>query len=382
MAYFLTSYTYATPFADYVPALFLSDPGAGDACRTAISATALAAYSRHIRSARHLEDARRQYAKALIQVNQLLARPETAVLDRTLGTVLVLGFFEAIVFEGGESPTSWTAHTLGSMQLLRLRGPPEAGNRLASHMYTHASNNIKTSCIQRSVPIPEDFMAFDAQAAITCPDVSTAWVKLSSLINKIASIKARARNEADVVLIQEALDLDEGIKALSESAPDWMQYQDKHRSSPSSGTYRGVLHEYPNARVAKIWNAIRLVRLFLIIFIYSAAGEDCEADKSRPGDEHQLSRSRLGVYTRQNMDTLTTEILASVPAFMEKNEAGTRFAPSGRSLVWPLGIIEETILSRKCAKEYATKYLHELAGDLNMPQVLHLSKQDISINAW
>ncbi|EFY89307.1 hypothetical protein MAC_04688 [Metarhizium acridum CQMa 102] len=378
MAYFLTSYITATPFQRYLPSLCLADADPEDACSVTVSATALAAYSRRVRSAEYLEYARQKYAVALTRVNELLSNPEAAVLDRTLVSVLVLGLFEAIVFEAGKSPTSWTAHTVGAMQLLRLRGPQQFKSALSRKMVSHASNNIKTSCIQRSIPVPDDFVALDKQLTLL-HDPNDPSVKLAPMVRQIASIKARAMDGPDCNLVHEALELDRGIVAFSKECPAWMSYTVEPSPHSPDWAYAGVCHRYPSAHVAKLWNTVRLLRIFLAVLIRQLAAGQLDPDMSRlrlPDGESSLADYLSGLqrYARENMKAITTEVLASIPSFMEMDDFGRRFAPSGRSLAWPLSIIENTDMCGEAAREHAYKNLEMLAGDLNMPQAVHPSR--------
>ncbi|KID96658.1 hypothetical protein MAJ_07402, partial [Metarhizium majus ARSEF 297] len=378
MAYFLTSYITATPFQRYVPSFCLADADPEDACSITISATALAAYSRRVRSAEYLECARQKYAVALTRVNELLSDPEAAVLDRTLVSVLVLGLFEAIVFEAGKSPTSWTAHTVGAMQLLRLRGPQQFKCPLSRKMVAHASNNIKTSCIQRSIPVPDDFVALDKQLTLL-HDPNDPSVKLAPMVQQIASIKARAMAGPDCNLVHEALELDRRIVAFSKECPVWMSYAVEPSSHAPDWAYGGVCHRYPSTYVAKLWNTVRLLRIFLVVLIRQVADGQLDPDLARlrlPDGEASLADylSGLQEYARENIKTITTGVLASIPSFMEVDDFGRRFAPSGRSLAWPLSIIENTDMCGEAAREHAYENLEMLAGDLNMPQAVHPSR--------
>ncbi|KHO01053.1 Phospholipase C/P1 nuclease, core [Metarhizium album ARSEF 1941] len=388
MAYFLACYIYATPFQRYVPSFCLDGADPEGACPMTISATALAAYSRHVRSAQYLGYARQKYAGALTRVNESLSSPATAVLDRTLVSVLVLGLFEAIVFEAGKSPTSWTAHTLGAWQLIRLRGPQQVKSSLSRKILAHAINNVKTSCIQRSIPVPADLVAFDRQLALF-RDADDASVRLSPIVQQIASVKARAMADPDCNLVHEALVLDQELAAFSEDCPAWMSYTvgPGSDSDAPGRVYEGVCHRYPSAYVAKLWNTIRLLRMLLVSLIGEIAAGQFDANLSRlrlPPVKPDLADylRELEQYARGNMTTIATEVLASIPSFVEVDGFGRRFAPAGRSLAWPLSIIEGDSSCGEAAREHAYRNLEMLAGDLNMPQAVHPSRTSSMGEDW
>ncbi|KAG5944518.1 hypothetical protein E4U60_005900 [Claviceps pazoutovae] len=375
IAYFFSSYIYATSFQEYVPAFFLDSPRTGDACSAAIEATAIAAYSRHVRSCTGVEESRKS--------------PESAVLDRTLACVLVLGLFEAIVFEGGARPDNWTAHTQGAMQLLRLRGPQQFKSRLSRTISSHASNNIKTCCIQRSVPVPEDFLAFDRQLR-SLHDILDPSTIMAPLMHTVASIKAKALANPDCNLIHDALRLDRQIILLSKTVPDWMVYEIRPECESPSWAYKRACHHYPNARAAKAWNGIRLFQFFLVIFIMDfLSPEDGNARRRLsklqiPDSSKTLFQyvEELKEYVTKTMDIISTDLLATIPVFLENDEHGRRFIPVARSLVWPLAIVECSDLSPKPAREFARQHLDMLAGDLNIPGAVHPARFDDSVEDW
>ncbi|KAG6253829.1 hypothetical protein E4U49_007412 [Claviceps purpurea] len=389
IAYFFSSYIYATSFQAYVPAFFLDSPRTGDACSTAIEATAIAAYSRRVRSCIGIEESRKRYAKALAQVNKLLSSPESAVLDRTLACVLVLGLFEAIVFKGGAHPANWTAHTHGAMQLLRLRGPQQFKSRLSRTISSHASNNIKTCCIQRSVPVPEDFLAFDRQLR-SLHDIMDPSTLMSPMMHAVASIKAKALANPDCNLIHDALRLDRQILLLSKTVPDWMVYEVRPECESPSWAYKRACHHYPNARAAKAWNGIRLFQFFLVIFIMDCLSpEDGNARRRLsklqiPDSSKSLSRyvKELKEYVTKTMDVISTDLLATIPMFLENDGHGRRFIPVARSLVWPLAIVECSDLSPQPARKFARQHLDMLASDLNIPEAVHPARFDDPVEDW
>ncbi|KAG5964853.1 hypothetical protein E4U58_003033 [Claviceps cyperi] len=375
ITYFFSSYIYATSFQAYVPAFFLDSTRTGDACSAAIEATALAAYSRRVRSCTGLEESRKS--------------PESAILDRTLACVLVLGLFEAIVFEGGARPANWTAHTHGAMQLLRLRGPQQFKSRLSRSISTHASNNIKTCCIQRSVPVPEDFLEFDRELR-SLHDILEPSLIMAPVMHAVASIKAKALANPDCNLIHDALRLDRQILLLSKTVPDWMVYEIRPECESPPWAYKRACHHYPDARAAKAWNGIRLFQFFLVTFIIdSLSPKDGNArrrlSKLRiPDSSKSLSRyvEELKEYVTKTMDGISTDLLATIPVFLENYEHGRRFLPVARSLAWPLAIVECSDLSPKPARQFARQHLDMLAGDLNIPEAVHPARFDDTAEDW
>ncbi|KAM3433329.1 hypothetical protein NHJ13734_006511 [Beauveria thailandica] len=380
LAFLFHTFIAATPFEGYLSSFYLPYSPDDDACALAIDATALAAYARHARQHRHHDAARANYARALSRVNTALADPRTAVQDQTLVAVLVLALFEATVFQDSGSsrssrssssssaPTSWVAHTWGAMQLLMLRGPDQlASSPVARQLFAHASNNIKASCIQRSAPIPQPFLEFDGRVRGLLDSRDLA-VPLADLLHKVCAIKARARDEQErsMVLLLEALQADQEIIAFCDAPPPALSFTREPFLQGPAWTYQRIVHTYASLRLCKVWNAVRLLRIFLL----SLLGDDiahCRVDETL-AESHTLSA--LNEYARKHMAEVASDILATVPSFVHSENGSRTFLSAGRCLGWPLGILELSTVCPPDASRYARRTLEWLAEDLNLPQAI------------
>ncbi|KAK8143016.1 hypothetical protein G3M48_007848 [Beauveria asiatica] len=388
LAFLFHTFIAATPFEGYLSSFYLPYSPDDDACALAIDATALAAYARHARQHRHHDAARANYARALSRVNTALADPRTAVQDQTLVAVLVLALFEATVFQDSGSsrsssssaPTSWVAHTWGAMQLLMLRGPDQlASSPVARQLFAHASNNIKASCIQRSAPIPQPFLEFDGRVRGLLDSRDLA-VPLADLLHKVCAIKARARDEQErsMVLLLEALQADQEIIAFCDAPPPALSFTREPFLQGPAWTYQRIVHTYASLRLCKVWNAVRLLRIFLL----SLLGDDiahCRVDETL-AESHTLSA--LNEYARKHMAEVASDILATVPSFVHSENGSRTFLSAGRCLGWPLGILELSTVCPPDASRYARRTLEWLAEDLNLPQAIDPERHPGSRDNW
>lgn len=382
--YFMTSYIVSSPFEGYLPHLYTSDSLVDDALSSAVSAAALATLALRVRSARYMDVARRKYAVALHQTNSCLTVPARAVLDRTLAAVLVLGLFEAVVFQGGQSPTSWTAHTFGAMELLQLRGPRQFKSNMAQQLFAQASNNIRTSCIQRSVAIPAGFLAFSDQVKPSL-DPEDPAVRLAPIVDKVAAIKAQSSRDPDPNILHEALALDRHIVAFAEELGEELLYTVQLEAEGAPWAYKNTVCRYPSLRVAKFWNAIRMLRAFLICFISNGVSGEMDLTNLRIPDTAACKSdyvASLSEYATENIAEIAMQVLASVPAFLEPGEPGGRFSPPARTLIWPLSILQKSSICPEETRDYSLACLDKIAGDLNMPQAVHLASDPGSKEDW
>ncbi|KAJ6443597.1 hypothetical protein O9K51_04776 [Purpureocillium lavendulum] len=384
VAFFMTSYIVATPFEGYLPEFFISQCFRNSPCTLAVSATAMATFARRVRCDTYLDTARRNYALALARTNEALADPAAAVLDSTLAAVLLLGLFEAVVFQGGQAPTNWTAHTFGAMQLLRLRGTGQFKSPVSQKLYAQASNNIKTSCIQKSVPLPVDFIAFNEEVR-PLVDPDDPAIRLAPVVDRVASIKARASVKVDAKLVEEAWLLDHEIVTFGQHLPYQLQYTTDKIPAAVPGRGLDFSDTYPNLRVAKVWNAIRLLRQFLVSFMSNVPSGEIKIDVGSlvlPGAHESDPLLALSRYAAESMDELAAQVLASAPSFLDGVGPERRFSPPARSLVWPLTIVEKSDICSRSYRELAAACLEELARDLNMPQAVRPDRDPGGRGDW
>lgn len=373
IGHFFMSYILATPFESYLKQLCHLSLDQDESLSLALNATALAAFSRRSRSQICEARARRTYAKALTHVNGRLQNPETAVQDGTLATVLLLGLFEAIVFRGGKSPTEWTAHTWGAMRLLMIRGSSQFLSPLSLRLFVHASNNIKTACIQGGIDLPPEFRALVDQAEGYLPK-NEPVLQISPILNRIIQFKADFEMSPRFELFKDAWRLDcEVLEVMALLKDKTMPFpQGFDTNTLPQYTFNKYVNRCTSLRQAKIWNALHLVRILLMHFLYGGMEWGGFDSTSWPDTsvETQEWIEYLKAYAKSQMRNICEQILATVPAFMEPDGADMVFSTPARSLVWPLSIIEVDALCSNEAQQFASKMLKKLAGELNLPEAV------------
>ncbi|KAH7140274.1 hypothetical protein B0J13DRAFT_557460 [Dactylonectria estremocensis] len=378
ITYFMTSFIIASPFEEYLPDLYQTDPLANDAVSSAIRATSFATFALRVRDASYMKTARSNYAIALAQTNAALESPQAAVLDRTLAAILLLGLFEAIIFSGRQSPESWTAHTLGALELLRIRGKQQFQSKLAQHLFIQTITNIRTSCIQRLVPVPAECLKLHNEA-MQFLDPDDPALRIGPIIDRAASIRAQAKEHPVPELIYQARDLDQEVVALMDSLEPEMRYKIQPKEETPAWAYLGLSYHYPSHRVAKFWSAIRMVRMFVNELIWRGIALGFgQPHPNTSRDEAQCDTLCKCSYLENlkqlavgNMTEVATGVLASVPDFLEPTGNRGKFCPSARTLIWPLNILLTSPVYSGLTRKYAIFMLNELARDLNLPQAVN-----------
>lgn len=355
----------------------IGDPSAKDMLASAIHAAAFATLALRNKDAQYMKTARTSYARALVQTNTCLASRKDALLDRTLAAVLVLGLFEAISFSDEQSPESWEAHTNGAVQLLRLRGASQFQSRVASQMFMQTMINIRTSHLQRAVAVPEELVKLSTDTASFIRTVDPV-ILIRPIMDKASNLRERALKAPGPDIIFDALALDEETLKLSQSLGPMYEIEIRSKEDTPSWAYMSIAHRYRNRRVAKFWNALRMIRLFLneLAGNWAVRALDGGSDFwmkdgavfDVPFDKEFLEGVEPTV--QDNITELCIDVLASVPDFIEEGGLGTTFSLAARTLIWPLTVVYKCNRCDELVKKVSVRFLYGLGRDLNLAQAI------------
>ncbi|KAF6834699.1 C6 zinc finger transcription factor [Colletotrichum plurivorum] len=369
--YFMVDYIATSPF-EYLPRLCPHGLNGNDALSAAILAASFASLSLKLFDNQMMKQARCYYARALCRTNQALGSAELAVQDGTLAAVLLLGLFEAIVFTGKQSLDSWNAHTIGAVELLRLRGPQQLRTPLGRQLFIHSSGNIRTSCAHTKNPVPPRLLSLyeDVRPQL---DLHDPVSKLVPVVDQLASLRSRAERADDQHrrdLILEALTLDADTARMGQAVPEEWKFAARLPGERAPMTYKGISLRYPSLQALRYWNAVRIIRMFLndLVSAHSALILHQGPDLDDETDYDELQRS-----TARTMSTLVIEVLASCGEYLEPAEE--RFSVAARCLIWPLTVIAEAFLTPPDARRFAVDCLDRLGRDCRIPQ-------DADVTTW
>lgn len=122
--------------------------------RAAILAPALAIFAQELNQPALLRFAIAQYSTALEATNLALSAPKLAIQDGTLGSIILLGLFEALTFDDTKSPSSWTNHIDGALQLVKMRGDTQLETELGRSLFIDVADCARISPHVRLQPVP------------------------------------------------------------------------------------------------------------------------------------------------------------------------------------------------------------------------------------
>ncbi|KAK6225296.1 C6 zinc finger transcription factor [Colletotrichum tabaci] len=365
-AYFMTDYITSSPF-DYLPELCPYGLTGNNAMSASLLATSFASLSLKMSDPRMMKQARVQYASALSQTNQALSSPKLAVEDSTLAAVLLLGLFEAMVFSGQQSLDSWNLHTLGSIELLRLRGARQFETPLGRKLFFHLSSNIRTCCAHSKTPVPLRFLKI-YEGARPYLDLGDPFLEMTDIVDRVATLRSRIAHLEDPQrheILYEALGLDAATARLGQEVPEEWRFCARLPGERSPMSYKGMSFRYPSLRVLRYWNSLRMIRMFLndVIWMQASLMLDRGPDPDDETDYEGLQRS-----ANRKMSTLVVEVLGSCGEYLEFSE--DRFSVAARCLIWPLSVIAELSLTPPDARLFALECLDQLSRDNRIPHLV------------
>ncbi|KAJ5176846.1 uncharacterized protein N7482_002723 [Penicillium canariense] len=344
LGYFMHVYapTAAFEYLSEVSSIYLTKEPLGDA----LLAPSLLLFSQNLRLPTVQSLAQTHYAKALRSTNSALSSPGLAEDNGTLLAVLLLSLYEALDFQGRKVPSNWNAHTQGASELLRLRGEGQFDNPLGRHLFRHASSNIRTHCAQLGVNTPSVLGTLE-NGYLEMIYPSEPSRRFGQVVDSIANLRANIHKLSPIGHLRKVLELDleleDVLNSLRRDAP--FEVIDITAMPGRIFTYKNQIHQYLSPRIARMWNMLRIARLFLIQMVYHAV-----ALKRPPEQLTNEEHIRVHKLTTVISTKMISEILQSVPSALELS---LNPMMSSRSLIYPLSGIAVFEFASPDATEYA-----------------------------
>jgi hypothetical protein len=364
-----------------------------------IRAVGLASLSKAVQSTELVNCGRRAYVLALRLTNAALQSSDAAKRDSTLSAILLLDLFEKISHPQQRSLESWTDHMNGAAALMKLRGNEQFQSHVGLEMFIQMSSHMLLTCMQRGIPLPEDYLTLRAYAATFLDTTDASW-RLSEITVRYISFRVGVKDgsiSGSEAIITAASQLDYYMQALLEDTPPEWQYETVLLDMDSELVYESYYDLYSDYRVAEVLNMIRAGRVPILEIIQ----EECEKAASSyealfmlfdPTEQFQLSV--------KNFEKMTSEICASIPQqagyltwltdlTTSRPSAGRIRKPSAYvagaySVLWPLFIIGHSPLSPHPVRAWVICQLHVIGASLGINEATEIagileSGEDIDI---
>jgi len=369
-----------------------------DHLSVSIRAVGLASLSKAARSADLENQAMRSYVAALRMINTAIASSDVAANDTILSAVMLLDQFEKIIPPTERTIQAWTNHLNGATALMKMRGRHQFETKAGLEMFIQMSSHLLVSCMQHTIPLPEDYLTLRTYATNFIDTNDISW-RLSQVtvryISFRAAIKSGSLFDPDTI-IATATGMDKEMVALmGEFPPEWLP-QSIPLPTPSHLVYESHYDLYIDYRLAEALNMVRAGRIPLLDLIR----EQCEAAPASPGSCQAFAYMKRVQRIKDRVADIASVVCACVPqlaGYLPLLENSSRQSSPGSpdssttsgstkgmklgpscgasvySLLWPLFVVANSPACPEEAKKWITRHLMILGGLLGSEQALELA---------
>ncbi|KAF9875645.1 hypothetical protein CkaCkLH20_07026 [Colletotrichum karsti] len=237
-----------------------------DSVMASMTAVGLAGLSDLTKCPRTMDWARRSYGTALHLANDALRDPSEAVKDTTMLSVLILNTYEMLTGRSPQTVRAWQEHINGAAALAKIRGLKQFQSPAGVRMFLMLTHIALTSCIQRSLPMPQSLVDLRNQLGMLSPAGDPGW-KMSGPIYKVMQLRHDIRigklRQTDAIIDQlSKVDL-EFVNIIAHLPETW-QFRQVSLSQSHPAVFDGYhCHVYPALSLAATWNGIRSLRILI-----------------------------------------------------------------------------------------------------------------------
>lgn len=280
-----------------------------DHLQATIRAASLACLSKKAHSPELEFYARSEYLCALRLTNTALQSYSLAKRDSTVSAVLLLDFFEKAIYPRHRTIASWSGHLNGAASLMKLRGEDQFRSQIGIQLFTQMGTQILLGCMQRGIPLPEDYANLRATAVNFVDPTDSAW-RLSEVtvryIGLRTALKDGSLTNPDAIILAVA-ELDKAMVLILETLPPEWQYD--IIPVQSDLLYEPYIHVYNDYRITEAINMVRAGRVPLLELIQ----EQCRKGSSSSSPSFMmLDYAGQLEHATNSIKKMASEICASV----------------------------------------------------------------------
>lgn len=347
--------------------------------KAALLAPALAVFAQELNQPALKRFAMMQYSAAVRDTNHALSTPGLATEDATLGSVILLGLYEALTFDGSKSPTNWANHIEGALQLVGMRSDAQFDTTLGRALFIDVADCARLSYHKRLIPVPPSLIRLEKKLRKEGPlegDMSHISDGIAAMIAGMTDKSSDRYQPVRVVAQGRLLELE--IRRFTETLWDMQPYTQHHDAT----AYNGIAHSYNSAHGGRHWNGLRLMAMFVNKWICRAANEAIAAQLS--GFQICDISEMTGIIEAATgqVNTMAEDVLRSIPFFKTQAEARCSSVAFARWLIWPLTVVATSTLVPDEARLYAELQLQSCKEVVGIKQAEDQSAEPARPDDW
>lgn len=383
--YLLSTYIRDSHF-NYLARLYTSSLASGLFPET-VHAVGLACLARESKDTELMAKARQGYSQALISTNAALRSPSEVYNDETLGSVLLLGYFETVVYEGCPSIVAWSNHIQGALSVLHLRGPDQfKTSPMSLEFYLQISTGIRAVCVQQSTRIPPQLRDLKHQVSAYLEYGSDLgpYLEYAEICDDYLELKASVHEGSLTdfdAIASWASKVDGELVNLMTTLPASFNYEVRLLIEDVAEVFDHRYHVYQNYRAPQFWNTLRMTRLAVNEMIHELATYEQWKMIKGEGDKLKLLIDK----SHENVIDMGYQVCESIPQYLWH----TSGSPSGNGvaiasaywMMWPLYVTSESFLTPQAMRDWMLDRIRHIGLDMKIPHAVTIAEQLSSTSA-
>lgn len=257
---------------------FLSQPHTKEILLASVNAASLAGLANTTKSPAIMQKAQTAYVSALRLTNSALRVKETAVQDSTLISVIMLGMYENMVFQGRQSIQAWAKHVAGACALLRLRGKEQFQSDLARRIFHQFYGVVMLVALETGTTVQEGMHElYEAMHPTSDYDVhGRQWTtRVVNVMYDAININ-QDKHSDPVTMVNTAVAIDLELDRINALMPSIWHYETIVLDQPSDLQFGNSYHVYVDPWITQMWNHLRSCRMYLYKIMRENITKGCE----------------------------------------------------------------------------------------------------------
>ncbi len=291
----------------------LSHDDVNESIRRSFDAASLAGLANSSKSPIVLRKAQTAYGEALRMTNTALRGKCTALTDSTLMSVIMLGVYEYIVFQGNQPTEAWAKHVAGACTLLKLRGKEQFESSFVRRIFHDFFATILIVSLESGIPVHKGvYELYEAINPSSNYEVhGRQWtLTIVAFMHDFLNFALDKKSDP-VTMVTKAMKMDKELSNIKVLVPDIWQFDIINLEGKSKYFYGKYYHVYMDPWIASMWNYLRSTHILLHKILRENIIKGCKEYKPPlfPMDEVGPQRE----VAEQTIHATLGAVIASVP---------------------------------------------------------------------
>jgi Fungal specific transcription factor domain len=312
---------------------------------------------------------RKFYVNALKHVNMALRSNEETVRNSTIVAVLVMGLFEAIIFED-KSLDSWVAHTNGTLSLLKYRGERLLHTSFGKRIFVQVANHIRANCIQQGTLLPPALTELHKKMAPFLDEDEFPMIPFWPVLpHKLVYMVKHIGSYHPMEIIQFGVKQDAQHTRVVEKTERLMRRYGLSFHRLPTDSFKEIAHERSTIAVVRLLNTAHLMRIIRC----ERMGQMVDFIRNSQSDRTKTAREAWDNFhdTLQKVVRASADgILGNIPQYIypdASHPGGVLRTTSVSPLLWPLSAFARCRLITSKQRESAKNALKEIGQRAKLP---------------